>query len=203
MENLSLKEFSEKTASKEPVPGGGGVSASVASLASSLSEMVTNLTIGKAKYIEYTYELELIKKEAEILRINLLDCINKDALAFTPLAKAYAMDKNDPSYLETMEACLKEAANSPMMILKYCTRIIELDEQLAEIGSKIAVSDAATSVMLASGALYGAYVNIKVNTRLMKDREYAESFEKEALDLLDEYSVRALNCYDDVLERLR
>lgn len=202
MENNTLKTFSELAASKDPIPGGGGVSAYVGTLASSLGEMVTNLTIGKKKYLEYTNELEDIKKELDILRINLLECINKDAEAFEPLAKAYSLPKDSEGYEEKMEACLKEAANPPFLILKYCTRIIELDERLALIGSKIAVSDAATSVMLAYGAMYGAFVNILVNTSLMKDLEYADKLNVEARDLLDEYSVLALNIYDDICKRL-
>lgn len=202
MYNKTLDEFSKLTASKQPVPGGGGVCANVGALASALGEMVTNLTIGKAKYIQYTNELNDIRKELELLRSSLLDCINKDAKAFEPLSVVYKMDKNDPTYETKMEECLRNAANSPMLILKYCTRIIDLDERLAVIGSKISVSDAATSVMLAHGALYGAYVNILVNTQLMKDKEYASNFEKEAVTLLDEYSVKALNIYDDICKRL-
>lgn len=202
MQNKSLKEFSELAASKAPVPGGGGVSASVAALASSLGEMVTNLTIGKEKYIQYTNELNDIRKELDLLRSNLLDCINKDAEAFEPLSVVYKMDRNDPSYQCKMEECLKNAANPPFLILKYCSRIIDLDERLAVIGSKISVSDAATSVMLAHGAMYGAYINTLVNTRLMKDREYAEKVNNEAVSILDEYSVKALNCFDDICKRL-
>ena len=56
--------------------------------------------------------------------------------------------------------------------------------------------------MLAQGTLYAAYVNILVNTSLMKDREYAQNMEKEAIALLDEYSVLALNIYDDICKRL-
>ena len=202
MENNTLKTFSELAASKDPIPGGGGVSAYVGTLASSLGEMVTNLTIGKKKYLEYTNELEDIKKELDILRVNLLDCINKDAEAFKPLAEAYSMPKDSEGYEERMEECLKQAANPPLLILKYCTRIVDLDERLAIIGSKLSVSDAATSVMLAHGAMYGAYINVLVNTRLMKDKEYADNLTKEAVDLLDEYSVKALNIFDDICRRL-
>ena len=202
MDKKSIREFAELAASKEPVPGGGGVSAAVGALASSLGEMVTNLTIGKPKYIMYSTELSDIRKELDIIRNNLLGCINGDAEAFRPLAEVYALPKDSEGYEEKMEGCLRTAASSPLLILKYCTRITELDERLALIGSKLSVSDAATSVMLAHGAMYGAYVNILVNTRLMKDREYAESLDKEAVDLLDEYSVLALNVYDDICKRL-
>ena len=202
MINKTLKEFSELAASKDPTPGGGGVSALVGSLAASLGQMVTNLTYGKAKYIQYTAEIVDIRKELDILRTNLLECINNDAKAFEPLAKAYKMDKSDPNYEATMEQCLRNAADVPFIILKYCARIIDLNERLAVIGSKISVSDAGTSVMLAHGAMYGAYINVLVNTRLMKDRTYADDFTKKAANILDEYSVRALNCYDDVCKRL-
>jgi formiminotetrahydrofolate cyclodeaminase len=202
MENTTLKQFTEMTSSKDPIPGGGCVSALVGSLAAALGEMVTNLTIGKKKYLEYTFELTDIRKELDLLRSNLLGCINKDAQAFEPLAEAYSLPKDTPGYEEKLEECLKTAASSPLLILKYACRVIDLDERLAVIGSKLSVSDAATSVMLAHGVLYGAYVNILVNTRLMKDEAYADQMNKEAVELLDEYSVKALNIYDDICKRL-
>ena len=202
MKNDTLKQFSEKIASKEPVPGGGGVSAAVGSLAASLASMVCNLTIGKPKYIMYTLELEDIKDEVNIIKDNLLDCINLDAEGFYPLSKAYSMDKTTPGYEEKLEECLRNAASTPMLILRYCCRVIDLCDRLADIGSKLSVSDAGTAVMLAYGALKGAYINIKVNTRLMKDKTYVETLEKEANELVDEYSTLTFKTYDKVLERL-
>ena len=202
MKDMTLKQFSEAAASKEPIPGGGGVSALAGSLAASLAEMVTNLTIGKKKYLEYTDELTEIRKELEGLRTDLLDCIEKDAEAFKPLAEAYSLPKDSEGYAEKLEECLHKASEPPLLILKYCTRIIELDERLAVIGSKLAVSDAATSVMLAHGTMYGAYVNVLVNTELMKDRKFAQERNDEAVKLLDEYSVLALNIYDDICKRI-
>ncbi|MBR2701223.1 MAG: cyclodeaminase/cyclohydrolase family protein [Erysipelotrichaceae bacterium] len=202
MLDKSIREFTELSASKAPVPGGGGVSALVGSLAASLAEMVTNLTTGKKKYAEYEEEIQRIMKETDELRISLLSCVNEDAEAFEPLAKAYSMDKNDPDYAENMEKCLKTAAGAPLHILQLCCRVVELDERLAIIGSKLAVSDAATSVMLAHGAIYGAFINIKVNTRLMKNREYAVELEDKAAEMLQEYGERALKCYRSVEKRL-
>ena len=75
--NEGIIQFSEASASKDPVPGGGGVSALAGSLAASLAEMVTNLTIGKKKFLEYTEELTALKEEADSLRKQLLECIQK------------------------------------------------------------------------------------------------------------------------------
>ena len=202
MQNKTLSEFTELTASSAPVPGGGGVSGLTGALAASLAEMVTSLTTGKKKYADYEEEIQAIMKETDELRISLLDSINHDAEAFRPLAEAYSMDKNSEGYAERMEECLRVAATSPFNILKLCTRVIELDERLADIGSKLAVSDAAASVMLAHGALYGALINIKVNTRLMKDKEHAEKLDKEADELVSEYAKRALKCFKKIEKRL-
>lgn len=202
MQNKSLDEFTKITFSKEPVPGGGGISSFVGSLAASLSGMVTSLTTGKKRYAEYEDEIQAIMNEADNLRVKLLDGINKDAEAFYPLSKAYSIPKDEEGRDEKLEACLKAAANAPYEVLKLITRVIELDERLAVIGSKLAISDAATSAMLAHGALYGAYVNIVVNTRLMKDTAYANNLEKEAKALLDTYAIRANKCYEDVIARL-
>ena len=202
MLDKSIRKFTEMAASKAPVPGGGGVSALVGSLAASLAEMVTNLTAGKKKYAEYEEEILRIRDKADKLRADLLECIDDDAEAFEPLAKAYAMDRNDPAFRETMEKCLHDAAASPLKILEMCCQVVELDERLAQIGSKIAVSDAATSVMLAHGAMYGAKINVRVNTRLMKNKEVAAEFERKTAELMEEYIPRALKCYQEVEKRL-
>lgn len=202
MLEMTISEFTSASASKAPVPGGGGVSALCGSLAASLAEMVTNLTAGKKRYAEYEEEIQQIMKDTEVLREELLACIQKDAEAFAPLAEAYGMDRSAEGYAERMEACLKAAAQPPFEILKYCTQVIEHDERLAVIGSRIAVSDAGTSVMLAHGAMYGAFLNVRVNTRLMKDRKYADRLEQEAEKLLNEYGKRAFACYQAVRERL-
>ena len=199
MFNKTIEEFTRLTASKAPVPGGGGVSGLTGALAASLAEMVTSLTTGKKKYAEYE---EAIMQEADALRSALLNSINEDAEAFAPLAEAYSMDKNAEGYAERLEDCLRVAASSPFHILELCTRVIELNERLAVIGSKLAVSDAATSVMLAHGALYGAMINIRVNTKLMKDKEYAEKLDNEAEELLNKYARRALKCYKSIEKRL-
>ena len=54
MRDLTLDKFSEELFSKNAVPGGGGATALVGSLAVSLGAMAANLTVGKEKYVEYT-----------------------------------------------------------------------------------------------------------------------------------------------------
>ena len=46
----SCAEFAEKLASKEPVPGGGGVAALAGALGAALGTMVANYSIGKKAF---------------------------------------------------------------------------------------------------------------------------------------------------------
>lgn len=45
--DLTIKEFLAETASNAPAPGGGSISALNGAIATALTEMVANLTIGK------------------------------------------------------------------------------------------------------------------------------------------------------------
>ncbi|HPW53453.1 MAG TPA: cyclodeaminase/cyclohydrolase family protein [Erysipelotrichaceae bacterium] len=194
----TLEQFTIALSSKAPVPGGGGVCALVGALASSLGSMVASLTIGKKRYLTVEEEIKQLKQQSEALRIKLLEDINLDAESFLPLSKAYTLDKNDPGRDEIMENCLILASEGPLTILKDICQVIELLERYGQIGSKLAVSDAATAAMLAYGALYGCSINVKVNTRLLKDREFADRRNREVDELVEKYTKKAQTIFNDI-----
>ena len=55
---ITIEEFIEVTAGKDPVPGGGRVSALAVTLAASLGKMVTGLPIGRKKYVDVQADME-------------------------------------------------------------------------------------------------------------------------------------------------
>ena len=184
------------------MPGGGSASALAGSLAAALGGMVGELTVGKEKYAAVEPILRELLDEAETLRGRLLDCVEKDAAALAPLAKAYAIPKDDPQRAETLEACLAAAAAPPMEVLELTGRTVELLRGFADMGSPIAVSDAAVGAALALAALRGAEINVRVNTRLMQDRERAAALDAKAHALVDKYARQAEKIYNDVYGRL-
>lgn len=197
MEQLNLKEFTNVLGSSEPVPGGGGASALAGALGSALGSMVGSLTLGKKKYADVEEDIKELMNETRRISDALLACINKDAEMFMPLAEAYRIPKDEPGRDEVMENCLRDAAATPLEIMELSARAIELLEGFAAKGSKLAVSDAATGAALCRGALFGAAVNVKVNTRLMKDRAHAAKLDERADSLLAEYAVRADRIFDN------
>ena len=202
MLNSSVIDFTEKLSSKAPVPGGGGASALCGAMGVALGHMVGTLTVGKKKYADVEEEVLALMDRAEELRVKLLKAVEDDAKAFEPLSKAYGIPKDDPTRDEVMEKCLKDAMAAPFNIMELSCEVINLQKEFADKGSVIAISDAATGVALASAALKGAAVNVIVNTRLMKDREYAKSIDEKVNAMLDEYLDVADEVYESVWKRL-
>jgi formiminotetrahydrofolate cyclodeaminase len=198
----SAEEFVDVLASKEPVPGGGGASALVGAIGCALGNMVGSLTVGKKKYADVEADIIALKEKADKLQKELLDLVDEDAKAFEPLAKAYGMPKDTEEEkaekAKVMEAALKTACGVPLEIMRKCCEAIELIEEFAAKGSRLALSDAGVGAAFCKAALYGASLNVFINTKAMADRDYAEKLNKEANDMMDVYGKRAEEVFDKV-----
>ena len=190
--DMPVSEFTAALASSSPAPGGGGASALSAALGAALGCMVGNLTVGKKKYAG----------NEPRLRERLLALVDADAEAFLPLAEAYRLPMDAPGRDAVMEKCLADAAAVPMEILELSCRVIALQEEFAALGSSLAVSDAGTGAAFAWAAMYGAALNVLVNTRLMADRECAGDMNRRVNELMQEYRVKASRVYEDVFAKL-
>lgn len=199
--NSTLSEFTEKLASPAPVPGGGGASALAGAVGAALGDMVGELTVNKPAFASVAEELRRGMEKAQDLRLRLLNCVEKDAAAFEPLSRAYRLPKDDPERGAVMEQCLKDAAAVPLEIFDLCCEAIELMGIFAEKGSPLVISDAATGAALCAGALQGAAVNVKVNTKLMQDRPYAEAVNVHVDEKLDRYVTLAGEIFQTIYRR--
>lgn len=201
IKSYNIEEFLDVLSSSSPTPGGGGASALAGAIGVSLGHMVGALTSGKKKYENVQGEIEILLKQAEELTRSLTDCIEKDADAFAPLARCYALPKDTPGRDRIMEGCLQQAASVPLRIMQLAAQAIEIQREFAIVGSPLVVSDAATGVALCRASLMGALVNVKVNTKLMKDRCYADMVNAEAETLADQYCKLSEEIFYNILER--
>ena len=193
-----MKDFLDALSSKEPTPGGGGASALVAAVSCSLCSMVSNLTTGKKKYAQYQEKIDeyliLLEKKNKVLQ----DDIEKDAKAFAPLAAAYSLDKTTPGYEETMEKALYDAATAPKEILEDIYSLVPVIEDLAVMGSRLAISDVAVAATCLEAALKGCVLNIYINTKSMKNRDVAKQMNKYAADIVADGSDRMQRVYKNI-----
>lgn len=197
----SCTEFAAALASKAPVPGGGGASALVGALGAALASMVANYTVGKKKYAAVEEDVKAILARADALREQLLALVEEDAKAFEPLSRSYTIPKDDPTREEVMERCLRTAAAPPMELLRLSCQAIDLHRELLDKGSVMVLSDVGTGVCFCRSALYGAALNVKVNTKLMSDRTCALAMNREVDELVDKYGKIAGEVYEAVMGR--
>ena len=204
---LSCEEFTEILSAKAPVPGGGGASALVGALGCALGNMVGSLTVGKKKYADVEADILALKEKADALQKELLTLVEEDAKAFEPLSKAYSLPKETEEEkaerARVMAIVLKDACAVPLQIMHKCCDAIELIEEFAQKGSVIALSDAGVGAAFCRSALYGASLNVFINTKSMEDRTLAEQYNKEALEMMDTYGKRADAVFAQVMDRLK
>ncbi len=205
-EQNTIIDYLRDLNSRKPVPGGGGVSAFTGALAAGLAAMVCSLTVGKKKYADVESVIIATADKITGIQKDLVECMNADAEAFEPLSRAYGLPKNTPEEIEekerVMEACLRDAANPPLRICELIAGLLPSVKYVADNGSRLAVSDAGCSAALAIAAIKAAALNVYINTRLMKDREYAQGINNRVdmyLKVVPEYDM----IYNSVMEVLK
>lgn len=207
MTEKSCIEFLNMLASGAPVPGGGGASAMVGALGMALGSMVGNLTLGKKKYENVQEDIKAVLKKAEELQKDLFALVEEDAEVFEPLSKAYGLPRNTEEEKkkrdEIMEDALRLACSVPIKIMEKSLEAIALHEELAVKGTRLAISDVGVGVLFCKSALVGASLNVFINTKLMKDREYAENTNVKTEKMIAEGIERADKVYKEVESGIR
>lgn len=203
LSQTSCTAFAEALAAKTSVPGGGGAAAMVGALSAALCSMVGNFTAGKKKYAAYEPDIQRILGEAEALRSCLLDLIDADAAGFEPLAKAYAIPREDPGRDAVMERASLNACVAPMQMLFACADVLYLLEELLEKGSRLLLADVGCGACLCKAAMECAALNVFVNTAALKNREMAADMEQQVDQILNTYRPLAHRIAESVTASIR
>ena len=198
----NVDKFLEALASSAPTPGGGGAAALCGALGIALGNMVGNLTLGKKKYADVQGDIAELNAKAEALRDGFVALVDADAEAFAPLSRAYSIPKDDPARDEIMEPALLKAAEAPLEIMRKCAEALELISGYAAKGSALAISDAGCAAALCGAAMEAAALNVKINTKSMKNRAVADNINAEMNELLQKYFALSQEIYNDVSGRL-
>ena len=187
MKNMTIQEFAMQTASNEPVPGGGSISALAGSLAAALTEMVAGLTIGKKKYADVEEEMKAAVEPMKAVCAQLLDDIKRDSESFDQYMQALTLPKETEeekeARTEAMQNGLKAAVEVPLSVAKAACGILPYAETMVVKGNKTAVTDALVATMMARTAVLGAGFNVKINLESIKDQEYVDRIGKEVAEL--------------------
>ena len=199
VKDMTLDEFTQKTAGKEPIPGGGSVSALAGAISASLSGMVASLTIDKKGYEQHRNEMCGLLEKAEQLRVRLLDDIQRDCTSFDSYIRALSLPKDTEQQkaerYDALQLALKEAASIPLEVAQTALEIMPLAKIAVLHGNTNTVTDGVISAMMARTAVLAALCNVKINLRMIKNEDYV----KKTAEIVRQLEQQAVTMEEEIL----
>ena len=182
--DLTVKGLLDVTAGKDPVPGGGSISALCGSIAAALTEMVAGLTIGKKKYAEVEEQMKQLAERVQQIRQQLILDVDRDSEAYNVVFAAFQMPKDTDEQKAARSAQIQEAtkiaANVPMEVARRVYSLLSDIEEVVSNGNQNAVTDGCVAMMSARNAIIGALFNVRINLTSIKDEQYVADMTAEA-----------------------
>lgn len=175
---LSLTEFAEKAASESPAPGGGSVSAYVATLGAAMGTMVANLSAHKRGWDQRWEEFSAHAAKGQQLMTRLLELVDEDTAAFNRIMEAFGMPKDSPEDVAARKKAIadatRHAAEIPLEIARQAHATFALSKAMVEQGNPNSITDAGVGALCARAAVKGACMNVRVNLIDFEDTDFVK-----------------------------
>jgi glutamate formiminotransferase/formiminotetrahydrofolate cyclodeaminase len=175
--NMKLNQFADETASESPAPGGGSIAAYAGVLGVSLGTMVANLSAHKKGWDERWKEFSDWADQGQHLKDQLLKLVDEDTHAFNKIMDAFSLPKsNDTEKLirkAAIQSATKYAIEVPFKVMELSYKSLTLIKAMAETGNPNSISDAGVGALCARTAVYGAFLNVKINAAGLDDKNFA------------------------------
>lgn len=171
--NDTLKQFADKTAATDAVPGGGSVSALAGALAAALAAMVAGLTLTKETFAAVAPQMEALRRNAADLQSKLLAAVDRDSESYQAVLAAFRLPKGTQTETQARTAAIQEAFKKacrvPLQVAEMAGQVADLAVQAARDGNPDLITDAGVSTLLACAAALGALMNVRINLAAIND----------------------------------
>ena len=185
--DFKLDDFAEETASESMAPGGGSISAYVGALGVSLGTMVANLSGHKAGWDDKWEFFSEWAEKGQDYKNKLLLLVDEDTNAFNKIIDAFRMSKDSEddklARNQAIEDATKYATEIPFQVMQTAFNSMEVMQAMIKDGLQNSLSDAGVGILCARTAVLGAYFNVKINAKDIKDRKFAENILSKAEDI--------------------
>ncbi len=175
--DFKLNDFADETAGESMAPGGGSISAYVGALGVSLGTMVANLSAHKAGWDERWEFFSDWAIKGQEYKEQLLFLVDEDTNAFNKIIDGFRMPKDTDLEkkirLDSIENATKYATEIPFKVMETSFQSMEIMQAMLKDGLKNSLSDAGVGVLCARAAVIGAYFNVRINAKDIKDRDFA------------------------------
>lgn len=187
--SLTVRDFVELVGARTSAPGGGSVSALVASLGVALGAMMGWMSYGSKKFEHLDEKMRKFIPPLHESMKQLIPMIDADTNAFNDYMNALKLPKNTDEEIkirnEKMQEGLKKAVNVPLSVMKTGDSCWEWMKELAKYGNIASSSDLAVGAKSLETGIWGAFKNVEINLPQIEDKNFKEVIMKEAKEILD------------------
>jgi hypothetical protein len=174
-QDMTLNEYLSLLGSTKPAPGGGAAAAFVAAEACALGEMVCRLVSHHESVGDFRDKAESYVDVFVMARAIFLDLMDDDAANFKALMDLWKK-KDTPKAV--MEEAFKKSAEAPWQMGSAMTDLLPAFTELIHHAPKLLLTDAVLAAEQAISAIRGAELNVKINTKYIKDDIYIHETEE-------------------------
>jgi glutamate formiminotransferase len=165
---------------------GCGAAAIAGSLAAALGKLVCNLMIDQKKSSEG--EARGVLDQLDQLSADLRDASAEESKGRKQVAEALALPRETEAgrlaRAMALEQATKNAVSSPLRIARNSMEVLELLNELTEIGNPTAFADVATGAQLAMTAMRGAAYTLLSDLMTISDEDFSRRQRSEITDLV-------------------
>lgn len=191
---MTGREFVDTLASDAPAPGGGSVAALCGAMSAGLSAMVAQLTTGNGPRQEGSETFYPLAVRAQQLKDAYLADVDADTVAFGAIMAAFGLPKGSRdeklARRAAIQAATRHATEVPLRVLERTVEVIGLAETAAT-GNPNARSDAGVAGLVAQACAEGAWYNVTINLKGLRDPELSAAWRARADAALAEVEERS------------
>ena len=206
LSELSVQSFFELLGSDAAAPGGGAAAALAGSLGSSLAEMVFALTSFRKQYAQFQEETEAGMAHCAALRTAFLAAMERDAEVFHGFSAALKLPQQTDREKDIRSAAIQDALNacieSPLHMMELSYEAIRLVMNMPGKTNFSAASDLGVAALMLGAAVQSAWLNVRINLSMLKDREKAAAYRARGEDLLKRTLDISNAVYEQILSEL-
>lgn len=186
--SLKVRDFVELVGARTSAPGGGSVSALIASLGAALGAMMGWMSFGSKKFEHLDKDMRRLIPPLHENMKKLIPMIDADTDAFNDYMSAMKLPKTtgDEKKLrdDKMQEGLKKAINVPLTVMRISDTCWDSMIELAKLGNINSASDLAVGAKSLETGIWGAFQNVKINMPQIKDEKYKSAVLKEGEEIL-------------------
>jgi len=180
--SLSVRNFVELVGARTSAPGGGSVSALIASLGAALGAMVGWMSYGNKKFEHLDSTMRKLIPPLHEKMKQLIPMIDADTNAFNDYMTAMKLpkktDEEQNIRKEKMQEGLKKAVMIPLSVMRISDSCWEWMIKMAKHGNISSKSDLEVGAKSLETGIWGAFKNVEINLPAIDD----ENYKKEILD---------------------